>query len=147
MIKQHYNPPELDAIADYLRQIHTIAVVGLSPKSKRPSYQVASAMQSYGYTIVPVRPGVTHILDELAYPSLRDVRPPVDLVNVFRAPHYVDEIVDTCIEKGYPALWLQDGVINEPAAARAQQAGLFVVMDRCLYRDYLSMLATSNAGE
>lgn len=144
MIMTHrYHPPEVDDIRPLLQRIHNIAVVGLSPKKNRPSHRVASAMQGYGYHIIPVRPAVEQILGEAAYDSLRDISQTVDLVNVFRAPEYIDEIVDICISMKFPALWLQDGVINEPAAARAQQAGLFVVMDRCIYRDYQSLIATN----
>jgi predicted CoA-binding protein len=141
-----YHPPSLNDIRDCLRRIQHIAVVGLSPKPARPSHRVASAMQQYGYHIIPVRPAVEQILGEHAYATLKEVDQPVDLVNVFRAPQHVDGIVDICIEMGFPALWLQDGVINEPAAVRAQQAGLFVVMDRCIYRDYNTLIAGNDQG-
>jgi len=139
-----YQSPSLDDIRGYLQRIHHLAVVGLSPKDTRPSHRVASAMQAVGYHIIPVRPAVEQILGERAYATLREIGQPVDLVNVFRAPQHVDDIVDCCIEMGYPSLWLQDGVINEPAAVRAQQAGLFVVMDRCIYRDYNTLIARTD---
>lgn len=97
-------------------------------------------MQSFGYHILPVRPGITEVLGEKAYANLTDIKANIDLVDVFRAPEYVDDIVDTCIKLNIPAIWLQDGVINEAAALRAQQAGIFVVMDRCIYRDYLELI-------
>jgi len=97
-------------------------------------------MQSFGYRIIPVRPAVTEILGEPAYSNLRDINESIDIVNVFRAPKHVDEIVDSCIELGITAIWLQDGVINEAAAYRAQQAGVFFVMDRCIYRDYNQLM-------
>jgi len=136
----HYVAPDTEAISRLLQTVKTIAVVGLSPKSKRPSHQVASAMQTFGYRILPVRPAVNEVLGEKAYARLTNINDRIDLVNVFRAPEHVDAIVDDCIAMNIPAIWLQDGVINESAATRAQQAGLFVVMDRCIYRDYLKLL-------
>ena len=128
--------PSAEEICARLRTVRTIAVVGLSPKPSRPSHGVAAAMQRFGYRIVPVRPTVASVLGEPAYADLYALPGPVDLVNVFRAPGHVGPIVDACIELGLPALWLQDGVINEEAAQRARAAGLWVVMDRCIYRDY-----------
>lgn len=129
------NPP-LEDICQHLRQAHNIAVVGLSPKSSRPSHGVALALQQFGYRLIPVRPAVDEVLGERAYANLESVPGPIDLVNVFRAPQHVGPIVDACIRLGIPALWLQDGVINEEAAQRALAAGIWVVMDRCIYRDY-----------
>lgn len=128
--------PSREQIIDLLHQCQRIAVVGLSPKSNRPSHRVAKALQQFGYTIVPVRPAVEHVLGEKAYPDLHAVPGQIDLVDVFRAPEYVGPIVDACIELKISALWLQDGVINEAAALRAQASGITVVMDRCIYRDY-----------
>lgn len=116
-----------------------IAVVGLSPKPHRASYQVSRAMQGFGFTIIPVRPRAESILGETAYADLRAVPGPIDMVNVFRAPQHVDPIVDACIELRIPALWLQLGVVNAAAAERAMAAGIFVVMDRCIYQDYLRL--------
>ncbi len=135
-----YTPPGLDEIRQFLLDIHTIAIVGLSPKAKRPSHQVASSLQGFGYRIIPVRPAVDQVLGERAYARLDQLAHDVDLVNVFRAPEHVDAIVEDCIALRLPAIWLQDGVINTAAAARAQQAGMFVVMDRCIYRDYIQLL-------
>jgi hypothetical protein len=134
--------PDTDVIRDMLRSIRTIAVVGLSPNSNRPSFRVARGMQSYGYQIVPVRPLVTEVLGEPAYPNMESIPFKVDLVNVFRAPQHVPAIVDSCIELGVQRLWLQDGVIDEAAAHRAQEAGMTVVMDRCIWRDYSRFCAS-----
>lgn len=136
-MSERYIPPSEQAICELLDKIKRIAVVGLSPKANRPSHQVASSLQRFGYRVIPVRPAVSEVLGEKAYARLEDIEGPIDLVDVFRAPEHVDEIVDRCIVLKMPALWLQDGVINEAAALRAQQAGIFVVMDRCIYRDYL----------
>ena len=114
----------------------TIAVVGLSPKPNRPSHQVARYMQEAGYRILPVRPAVESILGEPAYASLADLPEVPDLVDVFRAPEHVPEVVEACIALGAPALWLQEGVVHEEAAARAQAAGLTVVMDLCLLKEH-----------
>lgn len=129
--------PSDDEIRALLGRVRTIAVVGLSPKGHRPSHQVASQMQGFGYRIIPVRPAVDAVLGERAYARLEEVPDEIDLVDVFRAPRYVDGIVDSCIAMRLPALWLQDGVINEPAAVRARAAGIQVIMNRCVYRDYL----------
>lgn len=142
MIGRFENPPPHE-IRTLLQQIRNIAVLGLSPNPARPSHRVAAALQGFGYRILPVRPAVHEILRERAYPDLRQVPERIDLVDVFRAPEHVDEIVDACIELKLPALWLQEGVVNEAAARRARRAGMFVVMDRCIYRDYLQLLGSN----
>lgn len=141
-MEKFQNPSE-DDIKSLLERVRTIAVVGLSPQAKRPSHMVASALQRFGYRIIPVRPAVEQVLGEKAYASLRDVPEKVDLVDVFRAPEHVDAIVDDCIALGIKAIWLQDRVVNEPAALRAQAAGLTVVMDRCAYRDYVRFFGSA----
>ncbi|WP_127475079.1 CoA-binding protein [Sulfurivermis fontis] len=132
-----FENPSREEICRRLRQIRTVAVVGLSPRSDRPSYVVAQALQRFGCRIVPVRPAVDSILGEPACADLQALPGPVDLVDVFRAPEYVDEIVDACIALNVPALWLQEGVVNAAAAQRARAAGIWVVMDRCIYKDWL----------
>src|SRR3970040_2871183 len=118
-----HNPPEAE-IRELLSRQHGTAVVGLSPKPHRPSHQVASRMQQFGYRIIPVRPAVDSVLNEKAYASLRTVPERIELVDVFRAPQHVDEIVHQCIELRLPAIWLQDGVVNPQAARRARHAGI-----------------------
>ncbi|TCJ12807.1 CoA-binding protein [Parasulfuritortus cantonensis] len=122
-----------------LEGVRTVAVVGLSPKPGRPSHGVAQAMQRFGFRIVPVRPAVTEVLGEPAYASLADIPFPVDLVDVFRAAEHIPEVVDECLAIGAPALWLQEGIVHEAAAEKARAAGLTVVMDRCLYKDYVAL--------
>jgi predicted CoA-binding protein len=139
-----FNNPSIDEIVSLLQRVKRIAVVGLSPMANRPSHGVAKSLQEFGYTIVPVRPAVDSVLGEQAYADLHAVPDKIDLVDVFRAPQYVDAIVDACIELHIQAIWLQDGVINEPAAFRAQAAGMTVVMDRCIYRDYRQFIQTSS---
>lgn len=132
------NPAPAD-ICRMLREVRTVAVLGLSPNSSRPSFRVAQALQGFGYRIIPVRPMVTEVLDETAYPDLESLPAIPDIVDVFRAPEHVPAIVDSCIKLGIRRLWLQDGVINEAEALRAQQAGIEVVMDRCMFRDYVQL--------
>lgn len=132
--------PSDDEIRDLLRRVHRIAVVGLSSNPKRPSHGVGRALQRFGYEVIPVNPNETEILGETAYPDLASVPGIVDLVDVFRAPEHVPDIVEACIQRGVPALWLQEGVINEPAAKRAREAGLTVVMDRCMYKEHRRLL-------
>jgi hypothetical protein len=134
------NPPA-DEIARLLRAAHTIAVVGLSADRSRPSHGVARALQRFGYRIIPVTPSVQTILGEPAVASL-DQLPEVlgrgervDIVDVFRRPEHVAGIVADCMRLKLPALWLQEGVVDQAAAERAVQAGIFTVMDRCLFKD------------
>ena len=134
-----FTNPSLEEIRALLERVRSIAVVGLSPKPDRPSYKVASALQRFGYRIIPVRPMAKEILGEKVYPDLASVPEKIDLVDVFRAPDQVDEVIDACIALRVPAVWLQDGVVNEAAAQRARDAGLTVVMDRCVYRDYVRL--------
>ena len=140
-MNSRFTNPSMDEIRTLLRRIKTIAVVGLSASPRRPSHGVAKALQGFGYRIIPVNPALSEGLGEKAYPSLRDLPEPVDLVDVFRDPSHVAAIVDECIDLKLPALWLQDGVIDSTAALRARAAGLTVVMDRCIYRDYLRLWA------
>ena len=136
--------PSLDEIKTILKETKTIAVVGLSPKPKRPSHRVSKAMQGFGYTIIPVRPAVDEVLGEKAYADLESIpesiQAQIDMVDVFRAPDKITPIIDACIALKIPLIWLQDGVINEAEAARAQAAGITVVMDRCVYRDYIQLI-------
>ena len=134
------NPP-MDEIAQLLRTARTIAVVGLSPDPARPSHGVARALKRFGYRIIPVTPAAETVLGEPAVASLEQlprVLGPgerVDIVDVFRRPVHVAGVAADCIRLRLPALWLQDGVIDEAAAGRARAAGIFTVMDRCLFRD------------
>lgn len=132
--------PKPAEIHDLLAKSRTIAVLGLSPKADRPSYFVARNMQRFGFRIVPVRPAVTEILGEQAYARLENIPFPVDLVDVFRAPEHVPDAVKACLRIKCPAIWLQEGVVNEAATQSAREAGLTVVMDRCIYKDYVDLM-------
>lgn len=127
--------PSLDDIRNILRTVKTIAVVGYSPKPERPSHYVAADLQARGYRIIPVRPAISEGLGEKAYARLTDLPEVPDMVDVFRESSAVAAIVDDCIKLGVKYLWLQDGVIDEAAALRAQAAGITVVMNRCTLRD------------
>ncbi|MBI5462979.1 MAG: CoA-binding protein [Gammaproteobacteria bacterium] len=140
----HFQNPPTDRIRALLGEIKTIAVVGLSPRPNHPSHQVAQALQGFGYRIIPVRRAVESVLGERAYADLYAIPPrvdsgPVDLVDVFLNPNDLAPIVDACIALKLPRLWLQDGVVNEAEALRAQAAGIEVVMNRCIYRDALAL--------
>ena len=113
-----------------------IAVVGLSSNPARPSYRVASYMKSQGYRIIPVNPNETNVLGEPAYPTLAAVPGTIDLVDIFRKSEDVLPILDEVIARGVRAIWMQEGVINEPAALRAKESGLLVVMDRCWLKEH-----------
>jgi uncharacterized protein len=128
--------PQTDAIADLLKRARTIAVVGLSNSPLRPSHGVAAYMQTQGYRIIPVNPQIKGALGEKSYASLMDVPEKIDLVNIFRRAEYVEDIVDQAIQLKVPAVWMQEDVINEKAAQKARQAGIFVVMDRCLLKEH-----------
>ena len=132
--------PAADEIAQRLRAAHIIAVVGLSADRTRPSHGVARALQRFGYRIIPVNPMVESVLGEPAVATLAQLAEvlaadeQVDIVDVFRRPAHVAGIVADCIRLKIPALWLQEGVVDQVAAERAVQAGIFTVMDRCLFK-------------
>ncbi len=133
----NFRNPDAAEIKALLQSIKTIAVVGLSPKPDRPSFGVSQSMQRFGYRIVPVRPAVDSVLGEKAYASLADIPFPVDLVNVFRESAAIPGIVEACLAINAPALWIQEGIVHDEAAEKARAAGLTVVMDRCIYKDYM----------
>lgn len=123
-----------------LKDSKTIAVVGLSPKPQRPSHQVARYLMEAGYTIIPVNPGQDSILGLPCYPDLRAIPTPVDMVDIFRRPQAVLPIVEDAIAIGARFIWMQEGIVNKEAAAKAEAAGLTVIMDRCTKIDHLNLL-------
>ena len=123
-------------IAEILKSARTIAVVGLSPKRYRPSYGVAEYLQKAGYRIMPVNPRESELLGERCYPDLEAIPEAVDIVDIFRRSEFVPEIVEAAIRKGAKVIWMQEGVVHEDAARRAEAAGLEVVMDRCILKDH-----------
>ena len=136
----NFKNPGDEALRALLKSVKTIAVVGLSPQPARPSYRVAQAMRRYGHRIVPVRPLVDAVLGEKAYASLTDIPFAIDLVDVFRAPEHVPAIVDQCLALHLPAIWIQEGIVVDAAAQRAQAGGMTVVMDRCILKDYVRLM-------
>jgi predicted CoA-binding protein len=129
-------PAQPDPIRELLERSKTIAVVGLSDRPLRPSHGVSAYMQTHGYKIIPVNPTIREALGEESYPSLAEVPQKIDIVNIFRRPEFVEEVVDQAIRLKIPALWMQEDVINEKAAEKAREAGMFVVMDRCILKEH-----------
>ena len=136
----NFKNPEPAEIKALLQRVKTIAVVGLSPKPDRPSFGVSQTMQRFGYRIVPVRPALSEALGEKAYAKLADIPFPVDLVNVFRESAAIPGVVDEAIAIGAPAIWIQEGIVHDEAAEKARAAGLTVVMDRCIYKEYVRLM-------
>jgi hypothetical protein len=132
--------PSDQQIKELLQKAHTIAVVGLSSSRLRASYGVSQYMQSAGYRIIPVNPNEQQVLGEKSYARLEEVPEKIDVVDVFRRSEFVPEIVDAAIRVGARAIWMQDGVVNETAAQRARDAGLFVVMDDCILREHRRLM-------
>ncbi|MGA8006182.1 MAG: CoA-binding protein [Burkholderiales bacterium] len=135
-----FRNPANEDIRDLLARARTVAVVGLSPRPERPSHRIARRLQSWGYRVIPVRPAVSEVLGEKAYPRLADVPHRIDLVDVFRAAEQLGPIVEQCIALGLRAIWIQEGIVNEPAAERARAAGMLVVMDRCISVEYRRLM-------
>ena len=126
-----YNPPS-DEIREILQQVKKIAIVGLSPKPQRDSNKVAKYLMEQGFEVIPVNPGQKEILSQKCYKSLKDIPFPVDMADLFLNPKRVSPVVDQAIEKEIPVIWMQLGVIHNEAAKRARQAGIKVVMNKCV---------------
>jgi len=133
------NPTDRE-IRQILETARTIAIVGLSDKPERDSHQVAAYLQAHGYRVIPVNPMVSEILGEKSYPSVSSIPEQIDVVDVFRKPDAVMEIVEDAIQAGASAVWLQLGVVNLEAAGRAAEAGLQVVLDRCMKIEHKRLL-------
>jgi len=129
---------QTDPVTELLKRAKTIAVVGLSDDPMRVSHAVSAYMQSKGYRIIPVNPQIGTSLGEKAYASLLEVPEKIDIVNIFRRPEFVEEVVDQAIQLKVPAIWMQEDVIHENAAEKARKAGIFVVMDRCILKEHRS---------
>ena len=125
-----------DQIAELLNKAKTIAVVGMSSSPMRPSYGVAAYMQANGYRIIPVNPNINGALGEKSYPDLKSIPEKIDIVNVFRKPEFVAEVVDEAIALKVPCVWMQEEVVHEEAAAKARAAGILVVMDECILKEH-----------
>ncbi len=128
--------PKSDPIRELLLRAKTIAVVGLSDSPLRPSHGVSAYMQAQGYKIIPVNPRISEALGEKSHASLLDVPGKIDVVNIFRRSEFVEDIVDQAIQLKIPAVWMQEGVVNEKAAEKARKAGMFVAMDLCILKEH-----------
>jgi uncharacterized protein len=126
----------MNQISEILASARTIAVVGLSHKRYRPSHGVAEYLKRAGFRIIPVNPRESEVLGERSYPDLDSVAEAIDIVDIFRRSEFVPEIVEAAIRKGAKLIWMQEGVVHEQAARRAQEAGIAVVMDRCILKDH-----------
>lgn len=135
-----YHLPNDEELIALFERVKSIAVIGLSPKPDRPSHRVAKHIQVFGFRIIPVRPAVKEVLGAKAYASLLDIPFAVDVVNVFRAPKYVAELTEQCIDKNVSSLWLQEGVIDIESANRACRENIFTVMDKCIYKEYVRLM-------
>jgi len=124
---------------EILKAYRTIAVIGLSSREARPSYGVSRYMQANGYRIIPVNPNETEVLGEKAYSHLSEIPEAVEIVNVFRRSEFVGEIVESAIQIGARCIWMQEGVSDEPAAARARDTGLAVIMNRCILKEHITL--------
>ena len=129
-------PPSADPIFDILTKYKTIAVVGLSSNPTRPSYAVTEYMQSSGYHIIPVNPNETDVLGEPSYADLEEVPQKIEIVNIFRRAEDIPPVIEAAIRVGAKVIWMQQGIANEPAAAKAQAAGLTVIMDACIFIEH-----------
>jgi predicted CoA-binding protein len=141
-----FQNPSDESIRTVLTTPQTVAVVGCSPNPERDSHRIAKLLQARGHRVIPVNPGSQTILGETCYASLKDIPEQIDMVDIFRRSEHVAPIVDEAIAVGVKIVWMQLGVIDEQAAAKAQQAGLMVVMDRCPAIEY-RRLFPSTAGE
>jgi len=130
-----------------LNTYRTVAVVGLSPKAERPSHRVATYLREQGYRIIPVNPKEKEILGETSYPDLASIPDPIEVVEIFRGSEEVLPIVEEAVKAGAKAIWMQEGVINEEAAASAREAGLMVIMDKCMLKEHIRLRENADAGE
>ncbi len=127
-------------IKELLSQAKIIAVVGCSSNPLRPSFGVSRFLQRLGYRIIPVNPNETEVLGERAYASLRDVPEKIDIVNIFRRPSHVLQVVEDALTKSVRCIWMQEGIVNLEAAQRAEAQGIPVVMDRCILKEIARLL-------
>jgi uncharacterized protein len=127
-------------LTELLRRAKTIAVVGLSGNRTRASYGVSRFLQRQGYRVIPVNPNETEVLGQRAYPSLRDVPDSIDIVNIFRRSEKVPEVVEDALQKGTRCIWMQEGIVNNEAAQKAEAAGVPVVMNRCILKELARLL-------
>jgi len=131
-----------DPVREILEKYKTLAVVGLSSNTARPSYGVSAYMKDQGYRIIPVNPNEQSVLGEKAYAALDDVPEAIEVVVIFRRSEFVPEVIEAALRRQAKAIWMQEGVIHEEAAARARDAGVFVVQDRCILKEHAKRFVT-----
>jgi len=144
-VKQALRGKHIGIEGRILKEFRNVAVVGLSYDSERTSYKVASYLAEHGYNIIPVNPNAQEILGRTSYPDLSSIPEKVDVVEIFRRPEDVGPVVEEAIKVGARAVWMQEGIANEEAAARARGAGLLVVMDKCMLREHQRMVQEQNS--
>ena len=125
--------------AKILNEYHTVAIVGASSNPERPSYRVTNYLDTHGYHVIPVNPNIKEILGKTSYPDLVSIPETVEVVNIFRRSEEVMPIVDEAIKIGAKAIWMQEGIVNEEAATKARDAGLLVVMDKCMRKEHIRL--------
>ncbi len=125
---------------EILKSSRVVAMVGLSPKPDRPSHLVGNYLKGKGFKVIPVNPAEKEVIGETSYPDLNSIPERVDVVDIFRRPEDVPPIVEDAIKIGAKVVWMQEGIVNEAAAARAKEAGLKVVMDHCMRKEYMKMI-------
>ncbi len=128
-----------DEIAEILRSAKVIAVIGASLKPERPSHWISVYLKEQGYRVIPVNPGLTEVLGDKCYKTLADVPEPVDIVDIYRDPSAVPGIVDEAIAKKAKVIWMQEGIVHNAAADKARQAGLRVIMNKCIYKEHANL--------
>ncbi|MBW2083320.1 MAG: CoA-binding protein [Deltaproteobacteria bacterium] len=138
-----YNPPS-EEILEILRKVKKIAIVGLSPKENRDSNKVARYLMKQGYEIIPVNPGQRQILGQTCYKSLSDIPFDVDMADLFLNPKRVPPVVGQAIDKGIPIIWMQLGVVHNEAARKAMEAGIQVIMNKCVKMEHQAMVCSSS---
>ena len=139
-MEQKFENPKDEKLKKILEESKTIAVVGLSPDTSRPSFMVANYLKRSGYKIIPVNPKYPEILEEKSYPNLKDIPEKVDIVDIFRRSEEVLPIVEDAIKIKAKVVWMQEGIMNSDAAKRAEENGFLVVMDRCMYKEHRRLL-------
>ena len=137
----------MDLVDEILTGSRIIAVVGLSPDPARDSHRVARYLKEAGYRVVPVNPTVHEVLGEKSYPDLKAVPEPVDMVDIFRRSEDVPPVVEQAIQIGARYVWMQDGIVNESAAAKARAAGIAVVMNTCTMREHRRRFGGRSTGK
>ncbi len=139
-LRKKQQPMNDAEMTELFRTAKTIAVVGLSSNPVRPSFGVSRFLQRQGYRVIPVNPNETEVLGERAYASIKDVPELIDIVNIFRRPSRVREVVEAALEKGARCIWMQEGVVNRDAAKKAEAGGIPVVMDKCILKELARLL-------